>query len=410
MTVVPGKGCDASSKISLKRSKKSINGGIKAGVVSSEIQQNDGTSIEHLLATLVPSLQNIAVEDDKGNKDSDLFKLLGDTLVGDAQNIFQDCLKQGNWDDTMKSQKGAFNRFLAAYLKKYTNSTNMKDTMFRYLEHGAKKPYDQPPGDFLRRFNLLYQSSQYFEGKKKLPSDDELKDWYMSCYPKTHVLQYAKNKDYDDQDIEEITQYMGMLHQEEVNNGSIAKWKQQREKGKKRKHDDDDSRSRRSGKSSRDSHRRERRYGDKRSGNGSSRSGGLRYTDPCPNHPDHDHVWGKCRLNPRNKDKDDSSKRRKKDHDHKAHSHYQDDDDSSDDDSYATAYSGSSASDSNDSSSNKTDTSEEKPRRKKSPKKKKTKNKQKKSSRSKDHSHTIQRKASAESALSADGQGLFGDE
>ena len=417
MTVVPGKHCETNSKISLKRSKKSNGGSAKAGVVSSDIQQNDGTSIEHLLAVLVPSIHNLAVEDDQGNKDSDLFKLFGDTLTGNAHNIFLDCLKQGNWDDSMKSQAGAFKKFLEMYLKKYTTSTNMKDTMFRYLEHGAKKPFDQSPGDFLMRFNLLYQSSQYFEGKKQCPPADELKDWYMSCYPKTYVLQYAKNKDYEAQDIEEITQYMQMLHQEDVNNGTIDKRKREL-RVKKRNRDDDDSRSRRSGKSNRDARRRERRHDDRRddrrSGNSNSRSGGgLRYNDPCPVHPTADHVWGKCRTNPRNKDKDDSSynKRQKKDHDNKHHSHFQNDDDRSDEESFATASSGSGASASYSSHSYESDVSEEKPRRRKSSKKSKKKSKKKSSrSRSRDHGHAIQRKSSEESALSKDANDLFGDE
>lgn len=402
LTVKPGELCKTTSKISIKRSKKAKNGGLSAGTVSSEIQQNDGTSIEHLLTVLIPQIEHTAVtKDDTGCPDADLFKLFGDTLTGDALTLHNSCLTEANLDETTMAQAGAFKTYLHKYLARYTNSTNMMDTMFRYLEHDAKKTFDQDPHAFHRRFKLILKSATYFEGVKQYPSVAEIKDWYISCFSKTHVTQYAKNKDYATQSCDEITQYMQMLHEEEQANGTIERMRRGRDKGQKRRSDDDS----RSGKSSRDARRRNNRRSDRddrrsRSDKHSS-NGGLRYNDPCPNHPDSNHVWGKCNLNPRNKNKENEPSRKKYKKDHaKDHTHYHDDGTvSEDEESFTTASSGSDHSE-------ESHTSEESEK----PRKRSSKKKKKKSSKKKHHSHHVDAKDDdAGSTLSVD-EDLYNDE
>ena len=327
-------------KISVQKTTRFNGGSFNGDKVTNEVYQNDGTSVEVLLTHTIPELYKNAPD---VGEDKFLFRFLPDLLTGDAREDMQAVLEEEGIDDDEMEREGSFKPFFEKFLAKYTNSTNMQDTLFRYLEHDCKKRFDQEPHAFNKRFKLILNCAQWFEGIKAYPSEDELKDWYISCFSKKHVAQYARARNYETDTRDDITKYMTMIHTEEVANGTISRLRREL---KPKKHDEDRSsrRDKNCGKSSRDTRRRKeygkRDYDDRRQG---SSKRGLSYNDPCPNHPDADHVWGKCRLNPKNKEGEPSRKKYKSDG-KKQHSHHADhDSDSSDgDESYTTASSRSS--------------------------------------------------------------------
>lgn len=409
------------TKVEIRPSKKATsgtpNGKASAGRVNAQVETNDGKNVEHLLIETIPGADKMASQ--SNNYDGDMFKFMDELLTHEGgHNVFKATLKKKGLESaSAQEQPGAWKQFLPSFLTAYTNTVNLRDTQFRYLEHEQRKPFYMSSTEYARRLATVVDLSKQFEGVKPEPNDDELKDMFLRGHPKNYVLEYAKSKNYNTDTIEDITRFMDILHDADVISGKIKELEEKQKKKKKAAllEEDDryegrvERRSRtRNGKSSRDNRRRNERDGR------SEKKRYLRDDEPCPVHPNGKHTWGQCSLNPKNKNRDDD-KRRERDNDKKRkkdevrhHSHYQYesasaseyDESTGDNDSYYTASS-------RDSRGYSDEESVKKVKKTKSSKK----TKKAKKSRKKDAAYQIHSGASEDQEpLKNDGGNLYNDE
>lgn len=405
------------TKVEIRPSKKATsgtpNGKASAGRVNAQVETNDGKNVEHLLIETIPGADKMASQ--SNNYDGDMFKFMDELLTHEGHNVFKAMLKKKGLENvSAQEQPGAWKQFLPSFLTAYTNTVNLRDTQFRYLEHEQHKPFNMSSTDYARRLETVVDLSKQFEGIKPEPNDQELKDMFLRGHPKAHVLEYAKSKNYSTDTIEDITRFMDILHDADVISGKIKEIEDKQKKKKKAALEEDnryegrvERRSRRNGKSSRDNRRRNERDGR------SEKKRYLRDDEPCPVHPNGSHTWGQCSYNPKNKNRDedkrrdrDNDKKRKKD-EVRHHSHYQyesasdPEESAGDDESYYTA----SSRDSRGSYSD--DESVKKVKKTKSSKK----TKKAKKSRRKDAAYQIHSGASEDQEpLKNDGGNLYNDE
>ena len=259
-----------------------------------------------------------------------------------------------NWQDAVDT-----------FVRKYTNCKRPRDVQFRSLEKDYIKPYSEHPASHFRRFKESYRNTLRLpKGFRNDPTDEEIKEWYFLTYCKKHRQQFITSglgkDDLKNSSMEDITDFMRLLHETDMSNGTVAKMMLndiKSKEGSRRARESsnrsssyrqtradrrrDQRRNRDSTRSGRDERRSSRRHEDSRNSRDrgrertrDSRNGRDEKRDrdrqrdrkpefyrsdkrDCKKHRPCQHTWDECKLNPRNQR--GSSGRRHE-------SHYQDDD------------------------------------------------------------------------------------
>ena len=339
--------------------------------VRSEVIPDDGTNgIEFFIGLTYPQFLQAYKEQSWTEVEgwSQLAKVLNGTLkTAWEETLEADFSKDAaridtNWDS-------AIDKLIIRFL----NCKKPRDVQWRYHEQGyAKSPFDSTDHHFRRFKESIRHTRRLPQGVKPDPSDEEVKEWYFRTYCKTHRFAFlATGKDLDTTSMEDITEFMRLKHESDLNDGTLHRLSEERKSSngsrsrnnrdtkpyrrdaRHRNHRNDrrgdksrdGSPARKSYRDERSSHRHgrdERRSGDRRQQPRSrdgrrddkrdrrdDRRDNCRADKPqfyrsdkrdCKLHKPCKHTWEECSANPRNK----------KSYNRKQHeSHHQDHDDAS---------------------------------------------------------------------------------
>ena len=362
------KGWTAADELDTRKVRFEARGKTRSEVIPCD----SGFTIEFLFALTFPQFEHAYIEQDWSEEEA--YSQLTKCLHGDMKVAWEETLDKDYPDEADRTDANwveCKNKFVVRYL----NCKRPRDVQLRHLEHKYSKNIDESPDVHFRRFKeSLRHTLMLPAGVKANPSTEELKEWYFQTYCKKHRLSFLTSghgkDDLSNSTMEEITDYMRLLHQADINDGTIARLKDNRRRNgsstrngsskpyhssarysEKRdserwdKRRDDFSPSRKSyrtsnGRHERRSSRRDDRRDDRRStaGRGSSqgRRDDRRHDDRRDRRDRHDkseylrsdkrdckvhrpckHTWEECSQNPKNARK-------------KVESHLQDDDDDDD--------------------------------------------------------------------------------
>ena len=107
----------------------------------------------------------------------------------------------------------------------------------RSLEHKYKKEVMESPSAHFRRFKeSLRNSLKLLQGVKADPSPEKVKEWYFGTYCKQHRRAFLTSgvgkDDLNNSTMEEITDFMRLLYDTDMADGTIAKFMIHKERSK----------------------------------------------------------------------------------------------------------------------------------------------------------------------------------
>lgn len=275
-----------------------------------KIARTDGENVEQIVNECFAPVLKAASNATTADKDACNFVYqLMDTGIYETFKGAADSL--GINVDNPK--QGDFLKIVKKFLAEVTTCEHMQDNILRYLECSVKKPREMEPHRFWLRFSTLLQQSKYFDGIKPYPSQKEIIDWYFRAFPIKYRLNYKASHGNNKPDAATVTKHMTLCHQMDVADGAFKKKPSTKDKSV-----------------TKDEKGRDRRRRDKDKSRTFNRDQvKIRDDGPCPVHPNGNHTWGECSMNPKNKDDKKRDHRSTKDKDDKkkkeskgGHSHH----------------------------------------------------------------------------------------
>jgi len=272
---------------------KLVPSGTKGGT-NARVARSDGSNVEQMLAeTIIPAIR--AADDNPPTAEKDKFKFMNSLLETPIYQIFKQVYTDLGVNPASPSD-GDFIKVVKRFLTEVTTYSTMRDSILRYLETGIRKPRDMTPQNFYLRFMEILRECMFFEGIKPDPTEEETKDWYFRAFPTLYRLDYEKTNGKSLPSMTAITSHMTLLHKQDLVTGLSKKDKPStKEKPVTRNERGTDR-------------RRRGREGAKNRGrsNHSKKTEQLSDDAHCVVHPQGNHTWGECSMNPENKDKKES--------------------------------------------------------------------------------------------------------
>ena len=199
----------------------------KKGKPRSEVLPCDGTNtMEFLIALTLPQFEEAYKEQD--------------WTAAEAYTQFAKCLTgelRVAWDETLDKEfprddertDANWERAKDTFIRRYLNCKRPRDVQLRSLEHKYKKDVMEPPPSHFRRFKeSLRNSLKLPQGVKADPSTEEVKEWYFGTFCKQHRRLFLTSgvgkDDLANSTMEEITDYMRLLYDTDMADGTVAKF------------------------------------------------------------------------------------------------------------------------------------------------------------------------------------------
>lgn len=195
------------------------------GKTRSEVIPCDGTlSIEFLIALTLPAFE-IAYKE-QGWTPSEAYEKFGKCLTGDMKTSWEETLDKDYPDESDRTD-GNWEAAKDSFIKKYLNCKRPRDVQLRDLEHNYRKAIAVTPEAHQRRFKeSLRNALKLPAGVVPDPGDELLKEWYFRTFCKPHrhafITSGVGKDDLANSTMEEITEYMRLMHNSDMADGTIA--------------------------------------------------------------------------------------------------------------------------------------------------------------------------------------------
>ena len=189
----------------------------------SEVMPCDGNfGIEFYLANTLPQFA-IAYKVQQWSE-AEGYSQFTKALVGDMKIAWEETLEQDFPDESDRTGAN-WDRANYTFVKKYLNCKRPRDVQLRHHETGYAKPPDQDTAPHFRRFKeSLRNTLKLPKGVKPDPTDEKVKEWYFRTYCKKHRYAYLKTgKELENSTMEEITEFMRLQHESDVEDGTIKR-------------------------------------------------------------------------------------------------------------------------------------------------------------------------------------------
>ena len=196
------------------------------GKTRSEVIPCDGAlSIEFLLALTLPQFE-VAYKE-QGWTPSEAYEKFGKCLTGDMKVAWEETLDKDYPDEMADRTDANWESAKDAFIKKYLNCKRPRDVQLRDLEHNYRKAVEVTPESHFRRFReSLRNALKLPAGVVPDPGDELLKEWYFRTFCKPHrhafITSGVGKEDLANSSLEDITEYMRLMHNSDMADGTIA--------------------------------------------------------------------------------------------------------------------------------------------------------------------------------------------
>ena len=185
---------------------------------------DDGTNgIEFFIAITLPQF-NIA-HTEQGWTHRNRYEQLTKVLNGDMRTTWEEVLESNDFKDDDKRTNANWPKAVDTLICKFLNCKKPRDVQWRWIENGYSKPPLNTAEDHFRRFKEIVRHAKVLpQGVKPDPSAEEQKEWYFHTYCKAHRHAFcAAGKDLDTSTMEDVTEFMRLKHEADLNDGTLTK-------------------------------------------------------------------------------------------------------------------------------------------------------------------------------------------
>jgi len=156
---------------------------------------------------------------------SQLAKVLNGTLKTAWEETMDDDYSD-DADRTNANWDSAIDKLIIRFL----NCKKPRNVQWRYHKTGYQKhPFDSMDHHFRRFKESIHHTRRLPKGVKPGPSEEEVKEWYFRTYCKKHRFAFlATGKDLDATSMEDITEFMRLKHEADLNDGTLHRLSNER--------------------------------------------------------------------------------------------------------------------------------------------------------------------------------------